>query len=91
MSNWIRRDKRMAIYARDNNSCVYCNSISNLSLDHIIPQSRGGSNDERNLVTSCISCNSSRHNMNIETFISMNSNPKAIRDRIAISVSKRIK
>lgn len=89
--NWIRKEKREKIYKRDNCHCVYCNSKSNLSLDHIIPRSKGGSNDETNLITSCISCNSSRQEMDINIHINTYSNPKAIRDRITNSLSKRIK
>ena len=60
MKHWIRDEKRLAIYFRDNCSCVYCGESSNLTLDHLKPRSRGGTNDPRNLVTCCYSCNSSR-------------------------------
>ena len=59
-AKWIRRDKRLAIYARDGFTCVYCNTASNLSLDHLKPRSKGGNNDPRNLVTACRPCNLSR-------------------------------
>lgn len=59
-SNWIRRDKRVAIYVRDGFKCVYCGSSESLSLDHIKAVSKGGINCHRNLATSCISCNSSK-------------------------------
>jgi len=62
--NWIRQDKRLAIYLRDGLACTYCGSTieegASLSLDHIKPYSNGGSNSERNLVTCCAKCNSSR-------------------------------
>ena len=89
--NWIRKEKRIAIYNRDGNICLYCGSNNNLSLDHIIPRSKGGSNDTSNLITCCIACNSSRQEMDINVHISTYSNPKAIRDRITNSLSKRIK
>lgn len=91
MANWIRRDKRMAIYRRDNYSCVYCNSTDNLSLDHIIPRIKGGSNSERNLITACVSCNSERQDRDFDTFVKMHSNSISIRNRVATCVSKRIK
>lgn len=51
------RPNRNRIYKRDGHQCVYCGSSKNLTLDHVIPKSRGGSNDWINLVTSCFKCN----------------------------------
>jgi 5-methylcytosine-specific restriction endonuclease McrA len=51
------RPNRNRIYKRDGNECVYCGSSKNLTLDHVIPKSRGGTNDWTNLVTSCLKCN----------------------------------
>lgn len=62
--NWLRPEKRLAIYLRDGLACVYCgDSVENevkLTLDHLKPYSSGGSNNETNLVTCCLRCNSSR-------------------------------
>lgn len=51
------RANRNRIYKRDNYECVYCGSSRHLTLDHVIPKSRGGKNDWNNLVTSCQKCN----------------------------------
>lgn len=56
------RPNRNRIYKRDGNQCVYCGSTKNLTLDHIIPKSRGGNNDWLNLVTSCSKCNLKKGN-----------------------------
>lgn len=48
---------RNNIYRRDNNCCVYCGSNRKLTLDHVIPKSKGGPNTWTNLVTCCSSCN----------------------------------
>ncbi len=70
--NWIRRDKRLAIYLRDGVACVYCGTGvedgGRLSLDHLVPYSRGGKNAATNLVTSCIRCNSSRGARSVRAF-----------------------
>lgn len=62
--NWIRQEKRLAIYLRDGLACAWCGvSVemgAALSLDHLKPHSKGGSNHESNLVTCCSRCNSSR-------------------------------
>lgn len=56
------RPNRNRIYKRDGNQCVYCGSTKNLTLDHILPKSRGGSNSWTNLVTSCQKCNLKKAN-----------------------------
>lgn len=63
---WIRPEKRLAIYIRDNFTCLYCGRIlkdassREVTLDHLVPRSDGGNNEATNLVTACLSCNSSR-------------------------------
>ena len=72
-AKWIRREKRLAIYIRDGLACAYCGfSLEDgamLTLDHINPSSKGGSNDENNLVTCCHKCNSSRQDRPVAKFI----------------------
>jgi CRISPR/Cas system Type II protein with McrA/HNH and RuvC-like nuclease domain len=51
---------RFAIFARDQFTCRYCGKQSDetpLHIDHIVPVSKGGTNDEQNLVTACADCN----------------------------------
>jgi 5-methylcytosine-specific restriction endonuclease McrA len=60
MVRWIRPNTRKAIYARDRFKCVYCGSKRYLSLDHVLPRSRGGDNTPGNLVTACLTCNDER-------------------------------
>lgn len=70
--NWISKKKRLAIYNRDGFACAYCGRTvedgARLSLDHIKPHSHGGSNDARNLVTCCATCNSSRQDRPMAEF-----------------------
>lgn len=70
--NWIRQEKRLAIYLRDGLSCVYCGASvetgAQLTLDHLRPHSKLGSNHESNLVTCCKRCNSSRGNRAVRAF-----------------------
>lgn len=70
--NWIRQEKRLAIYMRDGLACVYCEAAledgTQLTLDHIVPVSKGGSNAHRNLVTACHPCNTRRGNRDVEVF-----------------------
>ena len=51
---------RRNIFARDHNRCQYCGSrfpTSELSLDHVIPRSRGGESTWENMVCACTDCN----------------------------------
>lgn len=52
-----RRLSRKAILARDGFRCQYCGSTRRLTLDHIVPRSRGGLTSWENVITSCASCN----------------------------------
>jgi 5-methylcytosine-specific restriction endonuclease McrA len=54
------RPNRRNIFLRDNYSCAYCKKQLNteeLSIDHILPKSRGGKDTWDNLVTACKTCN----------------------------------
>ncbi len=77
--NWIRQERRLAIYVRDGFAGVYCGITieqnAKLSLDHIIPASHGGDNQSSNLVTACLSCNCKRGDTDIFTFVSSLDNP----------------
>ena len=66
LKNYIRKrpvhlsPTRMNIYWRDEYKCQYCCgrfSPSQLTLDHVIPKSRGGQKSWQNLVTCCERCN----------------------------------
>ncbi len=51
---------RQNIYARDENLCQYCGKLfpsSELSIDHVVPRSRGGKSTWRNVVCACLKCN----------------------------------
>ncbi len=54
---------RRNIFARDRNMCQYCgkrSSTSELSLDHLLPRSKGGKSSWENLVCCCVTCNAKK-------------------------------
>ena len=66
-TSWIRKSTRFAIYARDGFDCFFCRGLfplaedgHQLTLDHIVPRSAGGTDDPTNLITTCHDCNSLR-------------------------------
>jgi len=67
-ATWIYKTTRFSkqlIFKRDQYLCQYCNAAltsSEITIDHIIPRSRGGSNSYLNCVSSCKPCNSTKGN-----------------------------
>lgn len=54
-------EKRHEIFERDKWTCFYCGekiNVENATLDHLIPQSKGGQHSKENLKASCLICNS---------------------------------
>ena len=62
---------RYAVYASDGNRCLCCGASGDdvvLSLDHVVCDVRGGTDEPSNLVTLCVSCNSRRRDLTIPGF-----------------------
>jgi 5-methylcytosine-specific restriction endonuclease McrA len=51
------RITRRAVFARDRHRCQYCGSARHLTVDHVVPRSKGGRDTWDNVVTSCAPCN----------------------------------
>lgn len=56
------------------NKCIYCNTTENLTIEHKIPLSRGGTNWLANLAPACGSCNKAKKNYKI--YANKNSRPE---------------
>lgn len=52
-----RKITRRAVFARDGWECQYCGSRAQLTVDHVIPRSKGGTSTWENIVASCAPCN----------------------------------
>jgi 5-methylcytosine-specific restriction endonuclease McrA len=58
-----RRITRKAVLARDSWTCQYCGASKHtLTVDHVIPRSRGGESVWENIVASCAPCNRKKGN-----------------------------
>ena len=72
---------RKNILLRDRNTCQYCAEVlpsGELTLDHVIPRSRGGSSTWENLVACCHSCNRRKGNqLPIEASMKLMREPRA--------------
>ena len=61
---------RFAIFNRDGFTCKYCGRQSDsvtMHVDHILPVSKGGTNDMENLLTACSDCNLGKADKSITT------------------------
>jgi 5-methylcytosine-specific restriction endonuclease McrA len=63
---------RKAIHARERGHCFYCMRRTTpmvQCLDHVVPQARLGRNSYRNLVSSCMECNSQKGERTADDFL----------------------
>ncbi len=68
-SSDAKRMFREGIKARDGHKCVYCGSSENLTVDHVRPKSKGGTDTADNLVTACRPCNQAKGSMHVDVFM----------------------
>lgn len=57
---------RNNLFKRDNNECQYCGSQKHLTVDHVIPRSKGGKSNWTNLTTACHRCNVQKGDKSLE-------------------------
>jgi 5-methylcytosine-specific restriction endonuclease McrA len=84
-----RKITRKAVLARDSWTCQYCGSQrSGLTVDHVIPRSRGGKSVWENIVAACGPCNRRKGNrLPIEIKMHPSSSPRAPGPGIFIRVA----
>lgn len=69
---------RREVLRRDNHTCQYCGSNKRLTLDHVIPLSRGGQHTWNNVVTACERCNQHKSDRTtVEAGMPLRTKPKA--------------
>lgn len=61
---------RQNVFKRDAYTCAYCGDTDkgSLTLDHVIPQSKGGPNTWDNLVTACKRCNNEKADLTLKEY-----------------------
>lgn len=58
------------IFVRDKYTCSYCRQLGGiLEDDHVVPISKGGTNEKTNLTTSCRKCNRQKKGKTVEEFL----------------------
>ena len=69
---------RRELLRRDHHTCQYCGSHKQLTIDHVLPRSRGGAHTWDNVVTACEPCNlKKRDRTPVEAGMHLATKPKA--------------
>lgn len=63
------KKERQLIFKRDGYKCIKCGSNKNLTIDHIIPKSKGGRDSITNYQTMCKKCNSEKSNIILTEYL----------------------
>lgn len=85
----FHRPSRAMIYQRDNHTCQYCGSTKKLTIDHVIPKSRGGEDTWENMVVACSSCNTKKGNIPLEqTGMKLSKIPRSMENKITLKLHK---
>lgn len=67
----VGKPTRSLILKRDGHTCQYCGYTGpKLTIDHVIPKSRGGDESWQNLAASCLDCNNCKDNRTPEEWAS---------------------
>ena len=83
------KPNRKAIMKRDDHRCQYCGAIKNLTIDHVIPTSKGGKNTWENMVTACLDCNGKKGDKLLkDAQMILYSQPKQPYNKIALTIQK---
>jgi 5-methylcytosine-specific restriction endonuclease McrA len=84
---------RHNIFLRDNWTCQYCLGsfhAQELTLDHVIPRSRGGKTNWENIVSSCYDCNNKKADY-LPHEINMKPHKKPVKPNFSVKVVLRLK
>ncbi len=66
-----KRMWRQKIKDKWDNQCAYCGSDKNLTIDHITPRSKGGTDFTKNVLCACQECNQDKgHTRDEDSYLS---------------------
>ena len=69
----IHQCKKFRVFIKDDFTCTYCakpmSPKTKLTVDHIVPKAKGGTNAYSNITTACQCCNGKKADMLLTDFI----------------------
>ena len=65
----LTREVWLAVCEKYADTCIYCGSKERITIEHLTPVSRGGTNEASNLAPACLSCNSSKRNKTYKEYM----------------------
>lgn len=60
---------RAKVYAEHGTACAYCGDPDGTTIDHVIPRSKGGTDDLENLRPACRTCNTSKGTKDVDEWL----------------------
>jgi 5-methylcytosine-specific restriction endonuclease McrA len=83
-----RKITRRAVFARDGWECQYCGRRGSLTMDHVIPRSKGGDTSWENVVACCATCNRRKGDRSVQqSGMKLSNHPRAPHATIFIHVA----
>jgi 5-methylcytosine-specific restriction endonuclease McrA len=83
---------RREVFIRDNYTCQYCGRQGHdLTIDHVVPRSRGGSHSWENLVSACKTCNHRKGGKTlVQAKMALKNEPREPRPGIYYTIERRL-
>jgi 5-methylcytosine-specific restriction endonuclease McrA len=86
-----KKPSRSLILKRDGFTCQYCGSDRDLTIDHVLPQSRGGGDTWENMVACCYTCNNVKDDRTPEEWgVPLNRRPHTPFSRFLLTLNSSI-
>jgi 5-methylcytosine-specific restriction endonuclease McrA len=83
-----RKITRRAVFARDGWECQYCGKRGSLTMDHVVPRSKGGDTSWENVVACCAGCNRRKGDRSVsQSGMKLRNHPRAPHATIFIHVA----
>ena len=90
----VSKRLRYEVFRRDGHRCIYCGAGSKeakLTIDHVVPEALGGTDDVGNLVAACSDCNAGKSSVNADEEFVAKVNEDATRWQRAMAAAVRIR
>lgn len=76
--------QKAAIMAKTDGKCAYCGTDENMTIDHMVPVGRGGTDDFSNLLPACRACNADKRHMTHDEYMSWDGRKRYSNDDVTL-------